>query len=106
MDDDKILELTSKMESTLGKDNFAMISDTVGELLTGNTLNMKTIADKEAEIASLKEKNEKLVSANGSLLQKIPIGFKEEKSTENSDEKPASKISWSDVFDKKGNFIH
>lgn len=104
MDDDKVLELTTKMESTLGKDNFATISDTVGELLTGNTMNMKTIAEKEAEIANLKEKNEKLVAANGALLQKIPIGI-EEKPVEKSVEKPVEKISWDKVFDKKGNFI-
>ena len=31
MDDDKILELTGKIEETLGKDDYAMISDTIGE---------------------------------------------------------------------------
>ena len=41
MDDDKILELTGKIEETLGKDDYAMISDTIGEILTGNTQNMK-----------------------------------------------------------------
>lgn len=48
MDDDKILELTGKIEETLGKDQFATISDTIGELLTGNTENMKAIADRDA----------------------------------------------------------
>ena len=43
MDDDKILELTGKIESTLGKENSAMISDTIGEILTGNTANMKAL---------------------------------------------------------------
>ena len=101
MNDDKVLELTGKLESTLGKDNFAMVSDTVGEILTGNTLNMQTIAEKEKEIAMLKEKNEKLVAANGALLQKLPLGY-EEKPVE----KPVEKLSWADAFDSKGNFIH
>ena len=102
MDDNKILELTGKIESTLGAENFAMISDTVGEILTGNTLNMQAIADRDKEIGSLKDRNEKLVSANGALLQKIPVG--KEKQQEKSEEKP-KEISWNDVFDKKGSFL-
>ena len=104
MNDDKILELTSKIESTLGAENFAMISDTVGEILTGNTMNMKALEEREKEIDSLKDRNEKLVSANGALLQKIPVGKKEEPK-EPSEVKPKD-ISWNDIFDKKGNFIH
>ena len=104
MDDNRILELTSKIESTLGAENFAMISDTVGEILTGNTLNMQALADREKEIDSLKDRNEKLVSANGALLQKLPVG-KEKEPTTKSEEKP-KEISWKDAFDKNGNFIH
>lgn len=104
MDDNKILELTSKIESTLGAENFAMISDTVGEILTGNTLNMQAIADRDKEIGTLKDRNEKLVTANGALLQKLPVG-KSEVPKETKEEAP-KKISWTDIFDKKGNFIH
>lgn len=105
MDDNKILELTSKIEETLGKENFATISDTVGELLTGNTMNMQALADRDAEIAKLKDRNEKLVTANGALLQKIPVGLdkKEEKKEEKTEEK--KNISWNGVFDAKGNFL-
>lgn len=105
MDDNKILELTSKIETTLGKENFAMISDTVGELLTGNTMNMQSLAERDAEIKELKSRNEKLVSANGALLQRVPQAVEKpvEKSQEEKAEKP---ISWNDIFDKKGNFIH
>lgn len=102
MDDDKILELTSKIESTLGKENFAMISDTVGEILTGNTLNMQAIADRDREIDTLKDRNDKLVSANGALLQKLPVD--KEKPQAKSEEEP-KEISWNDVFDKKGSFL-
>ena len=104
MDDNKILELTGKIESTLGAENFAMISDTVGEILTGNTLNMKAIADRDKEIDSLKDRNDKLVTANGALLQKIPVG-KEKQQTRSEEESP-KRLSWSDAFDKHGNFIH
>lgn len=102
MDDNKILELTGKIESTLGAENFAMISDTVGEILTGNTLNMQAIADRDKEIDTLKDRNDKLVSANGALLQKIPVG--KEKPQEKSEEKP-KEISWDSIVDKKGNFL-
>lgn len=104
MDDSRILELTSKIESTLGAENFAMISDTVGEILTGNTLNMQAIADRDKEIDSLKDRNDKLVTANGALLQKLPVG--KEKPMTKSEEEPTKKISLSDAFDKHGNFIH
>lgn len=105
MDDDKILEITSSIEETLGKDAFATISDKVGELLTGNTENMKAIAAKDAEIDKLKDRNDKLVSANGALLQKIPVGYEQsERKTEKEEaQKP---ISLKDAFDAKGNFIH
>lgn len=104
MDDDKLLELTSKMEETLGKENFALVSDTVGELLTGNAENMKIIAEREAEIDKLKDRNEKLVAANGALLQKVPMGY--EAAEKKQKEETPPKISLKDAFDAKGNFIH
>ena len=104
MDDEKILELTGKIEETLGKENSAMISDTIGEILTGNSENMKAIADRDNTIKKLKDRNEKLVAANGALLQKVPMERAETK--EDSKEKEApKKINLKDAFDKKGNFL-
>ena len=104
MDDQRILELTGKIEETLGKENAAMISDTLGEILTGNTENMKAISDRDATIKQLQDRNEKLVAANGALLQKIPM---EKAETTDSEEKKApKKINLKDAFDKNGNFIH
>lgn len=105
MDDNKALELTGKIEETLGKENAAMISDTLGEILTGNTENMKAIAERDAMIKSLQDKNEKLVAANGALLQKIPMERAEDKEESNKKEAP-KKINLKDAFDKNGNFIH
>lgn len=105
MDDTKILELTGKIEETLGKENAAMISDTLGEILTGNTANMKAIADRDEEIKKLQDRNEKLVAANGSLLQKIPVGNVTTARSEEKEETP-KKINLKDAFDKNGNFIH
>ena len=104
MDDDKILELTGKIESTLGKESFATISDTIGEILTGNSINMQTISDKNKEIDKLKDRNEKLVSANGALLQKVPMGKVDAGAKEEKQEKP-EKIRIKDAFDSNGNFL-
>lgn len=103
MDDNRILELTGKIESTLGKEQFATISDTIGEILTGNTMNMQAISDREKEIETLKDRNEKLVSANGALLQKLPMQKVEETKEE---VKEPVKIDLKSAFDKNGRFIH
>ncbi len=104
MDDTKILSLTGKIEETLGKENAAMISDTLGEILTGNSENMKAIQERDEQIKKLQERNEKLVAANGALLQKVPM----ERNSDQQEEKKEApkKISWKDVFDGKGNFKH
>lgn len=102
MDDDKVLELTGKIEETLGKDNFATIADTIGEILTGNTLNMKALSDKDAEIDRLKDRNDKLVASNGALLQKIPMGYESKENQKKEEAQPS--YSLKDAFDAKGNF--
>lgn len=105
MDEDKILELTGKIEETLGKENTAMISDTLGEILTGNSENMKAIAERDEQIKKLQDRNEKLVSANGALLQKIPMEKADSEVNSNEREAP-KKINLKDAFDKNGNFKH
>lgn len=105
MDDAKILELTGKIEETLGKENTAMISDTLGEILTGNTENMKALAERDEQIKKLQDRNEKLVSANGALLQKVPMERSSDSSEEKKKEAPKS-INLKDAFDAKGNFKH
>lgn len=103
MDDEKILELTGKIEETLGKENSAMISDTLGEIITGNSENMKAIADRDSTIKQLQDRNEKLISANGALLQKVPMERSVDK--EDSKKEAPKQINLKDAFDRKGNFI-
>ena len=109
MDDDKILEITSSIEETLGHDNFATISDKIGELLTGNSENMKALADRDAEIDKLRDRNEKLVAANGALLQRVPMEYKridrQVRSNNSESKEETKKISYKDIFDTKGNFL-
>ena len=101
-----ILELTGKIEETLGKEDYAMISDTIGEILTGNTQNMKAIAERDENIKKLQDRNEKLVSANGALLQKIPMERSIDLDSSEEKKKAPKPINLKDAFDKKGNFIH
>lgn len=103
MDDNKLIEITDKIADTLGKEAFATISDSIGELITGNTQNLNAIKERDEKITKLEDKNEKLVAANGALLQKVPVGFE---AVENKKEKeaPQPKISLKDAFDEKGNF--
>lgn len=105
MDDNKILELTGRIEETLGKEDYAMISDTIGEILTGNAENMKALATRDENIKKLQDRNEKLVAANGALLQKIPMERATDKEESKEKEAP-KKISFKDIFDNKGNFLH
>lgn len=105
MDDDKILEYSKSIEEKLGSEDFAKISDDIGLIMTGNSENMKTIAEREKEIEDLKDRNSKLVSANGNLLRQIPVASDNTERRTKVEEKPA-KINLKDAFDAKGNFIH
>ena len=106
MDDNRIIELTGKIEETLGKENSAMISDTLGEILTGNSENMKAIADRDAKIKQLEDRNEKLVAANGALLQKVPMERADNSDDSESKKEAPKPINLKDAFDAKGNFLH
>lgn len=94
------------MEEKLGSDNFALVADDIGVIMTGNSENLKKISEKEKENEELKSRNEKLVSANGALLQKIPM-FKEnsdDKEDKEDKEDKSSTINLLDAFDENGNF--
>lgn len=105
MDDEKLLKITNSIEEKLGKEASATIADDIGILMTENATTQKMIKDKDAEIKQLTERNEKLVTANGNLLQQIPMG-KEEEKEEKEEEISSKPISLKDAFDAKGNFIH
>ena len=104
MEDEKLLKITNSIEEKLGKDASATIADDLGILMTENATTQKMLQDKDREIKELKDRNDKLVTANGNLLQQIPMGKIEEKDEEET--KPSKHISLKDAFDSKGNFIH
>lgn len=104
MDNKDLERINSNIKEALGEESFAKISDSIGELITGNTLNLDDIKNKEEEIAKLKETNLQLVTANGNLLKQVPMG-KDEPIKEETDA-PSKKTNLKDAFDKNGGFIH
>lgn len=103
MDSNDLERISDTIKERLGEDDFAKISDSIGELITGNTLNLDEIKNKEEQISKLKETNQQLIVANGNLLKQVPMG-KDEPVKDEADAKP-QKINLQDAFDKHGNFI-
>lgn len=93
------------IQEKLGKESSALIADDIGTLLTLTSEGINTINNKEKEINSLKNTNEKLVVANGNLLQQIPKASdydKHQSKKEDSEDKKSFNLR--DAFDSKGNF--
>lgn len=94
--------ITNSIQEKLGKENSALISDDLGKLITLNSNTLTSIQDKDKEIERLTQNNEKLVIANGNLLQQIPMG-KEEDKHQSSDSEVKS-FNFREAFDKNGRF--
>ena len=106
MKDDDLLKITDSIQEKVGKENSAAIADDLGMLITKNAEALKTISDKEKQIEELKSKNEKLVIANGNLLQQIPVGDVDDSDTRgHKEEQPEKPFSMKACFDARGNFI-
>lgn len=74
MDQEFLKQFQADIEDKLGQDQFAVIADNMGEILTKNqeAIEAKRIA--EEKISELQKMNEKLIASNGSLLKQIPMG--------------------------------
>lgn len=106
MTDEELLKITSSIEEKLGKENSATIADDIGLLLTGNAKAQQVLKERENEIRSLKDTNEKLVLANGNLLKQVPVEKSGNASIKDSSkEEPVEKISLSSAFDASGKFV-
>ena len=100
-------KFVENMQNKLGKENSAIISDDLATLISDNISMNEEISKRDSKIKEQNELNNKLVSANSSLLQQVGTSsFEEEKPTKKeSKEDTEEKISWEDCFDKKGNFL-
>lgn len=101
MSNEYITEFTNNLKEKLGDTSYATISDDIGTLITKNNETITDITNKDNEISELKNRNEKLVLANGSLLKQIPVGSVKK---EENKEVPKEKITFTDLFDEKGHF--
>lgn len=103
MNSEELNSLLSSINEKLGEENSALISDDLGTLITRNTEVINSLSNKEKEISRLNNLNQKLVSANGSLLQQVGAGF-EKNPHEHEDDPPKKSFDFRDAFDEKGHF--
>lgn len=104
MNSEELNTFLDSMKEKLGDENSALISDDLGNLITKNTEVYNMMGNKDKEIANLKSLNEKLVSANGSLLQQVSAGFEKSTHGEVEDDTPKKSFNFRDAFDEKGHF--
>lgn len=105
MTEEELNKINDNIKGKIGDENFAMIGDDLGTIITGREVMDQTIKDRDAEIAELKSKNEKLVAANAQLFKQIPVGHNSKEESEMEDS-PTKNISLKDAFDASGNFKH
>ena len=104
MKNEMLKEITDSITSKVGEETSSIIADDIGKLITANTQTIETIESLEKKIKTLEETNQKLVSANGSLLQQIPAVADYDK--HQTEEAPVEKkaFNFRTVFDKNGKF--
>ena len=104
MNSEDLNTFLESMKAKLGEENSALISDDLGNLITKNTEVFNTLNNKEKEINRLNDLNQKLVSANGSLLQQVGAGFEKSSHGDVEDDTPKKSFDFRDAFDEKGHF--
>lgn len=104
MTEEELNKINDNIKDKIGEENFAMIGDDLGTIITGREVMDQTIRDRDSEIAELKSKNEKLVAANAQLFKQIPVGHTSKETYE--EDMPLKNVSLKDCFDANGNFKH
>ena len=94
--------ITDSIATKLGEEQASIIADDIGKLITANTQTIETINSLNARVSNLEETNQKLVAANGSLLQQIPAVADTKPVEETVEEKETFNLK--DAFDKSGYF--
>ena len=104
MKEDLLKGITDSITSKLGEENASIIADDIGKLITANTQTIETIDSLNKQVSTLKETNEKLVTANGALLQQIPAVADYDKHQKEEVTEVKKAFNFMNVFDKNGNF--
>ena len=103
MQEKLLKDITDSITTKLGEENAGIIADDIGKLVTANAQTIDLINSLNSEVSSLKETNQKLVSANGSLLQQIPA-VKDYDKHQESETVEKKAFNFHSVFDKNGRF--
>lgn len=101
MKEEELNQLLEGIKEQVGDEVHATIADKIGELVTMNSQVQERLSEQDKEIARLKDTNEKLVAANGALLQQVPTLKKEPV----PEEKKPEYFDYHSAFDKNGNII-
>lgn len=105
MNEDFLKGITDSISAKVGEENAGIIADDIGKLITKNKETIDNIDSLNKQVSTLKETNEKLVAANGSLLQQIPaVADYDKHQKEEVTEEKKKAFNFRDVFDKHGNF--
>ena len=104
MSDEELTKFIDGLQDKLGKENSAMIADDLGVLISSNAETQKALRARDEKIEKLRERNEKLILANGNLLKQIPAEDSVSE-TYKEEDKPQAKINLMDAFDAHGRFI-
>lgn len=102
MREEDLTNITNSIKEKLGEESTALIADDLGILITKNSEVLESTHNLEEKITTLEEKNGKLVSANQSLLQQIPMGTKPKEEVKSESEHKS--FNFRSMFDKQGNF--
>lgn len=107
MKNEEFKKVIEGIQNKLGKESSGVIADDLGTLISDNITMNNTITEKDTIIKEKEDLNQKLVFANSSLLQQVgvPADNTDENKKSSSKNEEKKTISWSDCFDKKGNFI-
>ena len=104
MSDEELTKFIDGLQDKLGKENSAMIADDLGVLISSNAETQKALRARDEKIEKLRERNEKLILANGNLLKQIPA--EDSVSETPKEQAPKKSINLMDAFDAHGRFIH
>ena len=104
MNSEELDKITSSFKEKLGDDSYALISDDIGILLTKNAEVQNNLNKKDEEIQKLTDRSEKLIRANGSLLQQVSMGIDKRVLETDDEDAPKKSFNFKDAFDEKGRF--
>lgn len=104
MSKEELETLVNKIKDSLDDTASALVSEDLLAIVSNYNLLLDSVAEKDVELAKLREEKEELLKVNGRLFQKI--GFDKEEAEEEAEDKPAEEeIKIEDIVDEKGDLI-